>query len=108
MKLGHKTKSALTKCKGLSQHDHDKFQRHCRLILKSMVDIILEKYPLKYPLVRYISLCDPALILKNQTLDRLSRTQIFSLTRRVHTLRETDFRRHWRVDFWYLKMKPCA
>ena len=30
------------------------------------------------------------------------------LTRRVHTLRETDFRRHWRVDFWYLKMKPSV
>ena len=26
--------------------------------------------------------------------------------RRVHTLRETDFRGHWRVDFWSLKMKP--
>ena len=30
------------------------------------------------------------------------------LTRRVHTLWETDFRGHWRVDFWYLKMKPNA
>ena len=30
------------------------------------------------------------------------------LTRRVHTLQETDFRRHWRVDFWYLKMKPSV
>ena len=30
------------------------------------------------------------------------------LTWRVHTLRETDFRGHWRVDLWYLKMKPSA
>ena len=30
------------------------------------------------------------------------------LTRRVHGLRETDLRGHWRVDFWYLKMKPSA
>ena len=27
---------------------------------------------------------------------------------RVHTLREMDFCGHWRVDFWYLKMKPSA
>ena len=30
------------------------------------------------------------------------------LTRRVHTLPETEFREHWRVDFWYLNMKPSA
>ena len=30
------------------------------------------------------------------------------LIRRVHGLWETDFRAHWRVDFWYLKMKPSA
>ena len=30
------------------------------------------------------------------------------LTRRDHTLRETNFCGHWRVDFWYLKMKPSA
>ena len=28
------------------------------------------------------------------------------LTRRVHTIQETDFRGNWRVNFWYLKMKP--
>ena len=26
----------------------------------------------------------------------------------VHTLWESDFRGHWRVDFWYLKIKPSA
>ena len=31
-----------------------------------------------------------------------------TLTRRVHTFREMDFPGHWRVDFWYLKMKPSA
>ena len=30
------------------------------------------------------------------------------LTRRVHTLQKRDFRGHWRVDFWYLKMKSSA
>ena len=30
------------------------------------------------------------------------------LTRRVHTLREMDFRGHWRFDFWYLKMMPSV
>ena len=30
------------------------------------------------------------------------------LTRRVHALQETEFFGYWRVDFWYLKMKPSA
>jgi len=32
----------------------------------------------------------------------------FVTTRRVHPPRETDFCGHWRVDFWYLKMKLSA
>ena len=31
------------------------------------------------------------------------------LTRKVaRTLRETDFRGHWRVNFWYLKRQPSV
>ena len=30
------------------------------------------------------------------------------LIRRVRTLRETDFRGHWRVDLWYRKMKSSV
>ena len=33
---------------------------------------------------------------------------IYILTRRGSNLRETDFSGHWRVDFWYLKMRPSA
>ena len=32
----------------------------------------------------------------------------FWLIRRVHNLWETDFCGHWRVDFWYLKMKSSV
>ena len=32
----------------------------------------------------------------------------FVLTRRGSNLRETDFSGHWRVNSWYLKMKPSA
>ena len=46
---------------------------------------------------------------------KISKSKFYSLrpkyvllTRRVHTLRETDFRGHWRVDFWYVKRKPSV
>ena len=45
----------------------------------------------------------------SQSIDDIKKSLTYlRLTRRVHTLRETDFRRHWRVDFWYLKMKPSV
>lgn len=65
--VGHKTRAALSNSKGLGQENHEKFQRGCRIILKSIVNKILEKSPLKYPLVRYLTFCDPALILDNKT-----------------------------------------
>ena len=43
---------------------------------------------------------------ENTTFAFLSRKRKWYL--RVHILRETDFRGHRRVHFWYLKMKPSA
>ena len=48
------------------------------------------------------------IIFKHGYLMKIPIESLKKLTRRVHTLRETDFRRHWRVDFWYLKMKPSV
>ena len=67
-----------------------------------------DKIMFEVPFLKYINFKENINNARFQQLQRFrtEKSQI-DLTRRGF-LRETDFSGHWRVDFWYLKMKPSA
>lgn len=57
--IGYATRAALRKCVGVKDIDVLVFRRDCRDCLKSCVEKLLEKSPLKYPLTDALAFLDP-------------------------------------------------
>nr|CAD7440345.1 unnamed protein product [Timema bartmani] len=64
--IGYATRSALRKCQGIKDIDVLLFRQDCRTCLKNVVDKLLERSPLKFPLTEALTFLNPYKIGFNQ------------------------------------------
>ncbi|CAI6352627.1 unnamed protein product [Macrosiphum euphorbiae] len=63
--LGYTTRQALRNTEQINDKDMLKFRLDCSLIFQKFCSKLLDKSPLKYPIVRSITFCDPNIIASN-------------------------------------------
>lgn len=72
--IGYGTDSALRKCKNVTGLEKLQFREQCRKCMIAFVSKIMERSPIKYPLVRSITCLDPRIALQKKLSNiRLSR-----------------------------------
>jgi len=63
--LGYTTRQALRNTEQINDKDMLKFRLDCSLIFQKCCSKLLDKSPLKFPIVRSITFCDPNIIASN-------------------------------------------
>ncbi|KAK5867790.1 hypothetical protein PBY51_012251 [Eleginops maclovinus] len=60
------------------------FRQNCKLFLVKMVSKLFEKAPVKYPLVRSLSVLDPRVLLKNKELSSQKLTTVLGVKNKIN------------------------
>lgn len=68
--LGYATEAALRQTKQVSDFEVLQFREQCRKCIKIFVNKIMDRSPIKFPLVRAISCMDPAIAIRNGVADK--------------------------------------
>lgn len=84
--LGFRTKKFLTECK-VTEGEKTQFLKDCRCFLKALVKKLVERSPLRYPIVKAASCLDPEVLCNeisakekfNQMLEILSNNNVISI-----------------------------